>query len=328
MTTIDPSSRHSERFRPFTRALVLAVVAVLAIDGAVRAFEARLSGDVANKLSFGQVMHEATSQSWQPFAVAVGSSLVDRGIDPTVLARVLSSTDNPAGIVKLAPDNSTVWDWTCVIERHVLTARRLPDVVVIGFAWDQLSDNAPFQLRRNFNHQCPVSQLSVYGEIAPAVGVETWLKVSALAVSKLYTHQEPIHQLLFRHIVPHYAEVAQALNEREAPRAAEAANVADRAESVFHYKAAARVLDELQAQGTRAVLAAMPVQEPYALDPALCALVADSPHRLLDLRTAIPAAPSLYRDPIHLNEEGARLFSEVLGAAMMASRTSPAPCPA
>jgi hypothetical protein len=313
------------RFRNVTVALLLAVVVVACVDVVVRLNEARLSGDVANKRSFAQVVAKASANRKGTLLAAVGSSLVENGVDQAVLRSSLANSGIDATVVKLAPDNSSIWDWTCVVEQRLLTQNPAPELLVIGFAWDQLSDRAPLIFRRNFNNLCPPSKLRDFAQFAENVDTEAWFDVAAVTTSKLFTHREPIRQRVFTQIVPHYKTVSQQLNERNNARVAEPVNSAAPGASGRTYRAAESLLTQLKTAGTTVVLVAMPVQDPYTIDRSVCEILG-SKHRFLDMRNAVPADPSLYRDAIHLNERGAEIFSTALAARLSSSTNSISPC--
>lgn len=315
MSRVSSSRAPEQRFRNFTRGLLLALVVVICLDLAVRVTEARLSGDVASKERFGVLMQQTTSTSDKPLFVAVGSSLVDRGFDVDVLSDAVAAPTVSAVVVKLAPDNSTIWDWTCVVEQHVLNREPAAQLVVIGFAWDQLSDRAPLILRRNFNNLCPPSKLGEFSTYSSNVHIETWLNMAAVITSKLYTHREPIRDRIFSRLIPNFQEVSQQINERNNAREAAAKMGIDHSYASGGYGAARALLRQLGERGTRVVLVAMPVQETYQIDREICEILGNQ-HEFLDMRSSVPADPALYRDPIHLNEAGARRFSTVLASQL------------
>ncbi len=325
MSAAPNDSTGPTRYRNVTAALLLALACVVGLDLFVRSAEARLSGDVANKQRFLEVMRQTSANPGQPLLAAVGSSLIDRGIDSVVLTAALTPAGDTPLVVKLAPDNSTIWDWTCVVETHLISRTPPADRVIIGFAWDQLSDVATLNLRRNFNNLCPPAKLAYFSQFSPSVETETWLDVAAVTTSKLFTHREPIRQKIFSRIIPHYEAETQQLNERNNARqtAPVASNTAGA--TAVHYRAAAALLGELGGVGTSAVLVAMPVQAPYQIDRAICDIL--GPNDLfLDLRTAVPPDPALYRDAIHLNDEGARRLSTVLAAQLAGKSPKQSPC--
>ncbi len=325
MSRVPSIGAPEQRFRNFTLGLLLALVVVICLDLVVRVTEARLSGDVASKERFGVIMRQTESTSDKPLFVAVGSSLVDRGFDVDVLADAVAAQTGSPVVVKLAPDNSTIWDWTCVVEQHVLGREPAARLVIIGFAWDQLSDRAPLILRRNFNNLCPPSKLGEFSTYSSNVHIETWLNMAAVITSKLYTHREPIRDRLFSRLIPNFQEVSQQINERDNAREATAKVGIESPSASSGYGAAGALLQRLGERGTRAVLVAMPVQKPYQIDRGICDILG-SRHEFLDMRTSVPADPELYRDPIHLNEEGARRFSAVLASQLSANVARKTPC--
>ena len=325
MSKSPSSNETANRFRNFTIGLLLALAIVVCLDVVVRVTEARLSGDVEAKRAFVAVMQQAISIPAKPLFAAVGSSLVGRGVDTDVIAAaVILPTGSPV-VVKLAPDNSTIWDWTCVVEQHLLRREPAAQLVVIGFAWDQLSDRAPLILRRNFNNLCAPPKLRDFSTFSSNVDIETWLDMAAVTTSKLYTHREPIRERIFSRIIPNFQSVSQQINEGSNARGGEPVTPFGSASATGNYRAAASLLQRLGARGTRVVLVAMPVQAPYQIDREICDILGNQ-HEFLDLRTSVPSDPALYRDAIHLNEEGAKRFSRVLASQLSGTAPQQTPC--
>jgi hypothetical protein len=314
-----------QRYPHVTKSLILASLVVICLDGVVRIAEARLSGDVASKRGFAQVMQEAQAGKQRPLVAVVGSSLVGRGVDSNVLSASLEASQGTPVVAKLAPDNSTIWDWTCVAEKYLLLNQPAVKTVIIGFAWDQLSDRAPLILRRNFNHLCEPAKLRDFSNFSSEIRLETWLDMAAVTASKLYTHREPIRDLVFSRIIPNYQSVSQQINESNNARVVEPVGSTEVAAPSNMYRAAQSLIQRLGARGTRVVLVAMPVRESYEIDRSVCDILGRE-HEFLDLRTSVPADPRLYRDAIHLNEAGAVRFSVVLASQLNGGADRSSPC--
>lgn len=296
---------------PFLVALVTAFLVVAAIDLGVRAFETRLSGDIANMKQFSALVEELSASEGARVA-AVGNSLIGDGLDAGhFMSHWLDPNPGQGRLVKLVPDGSSVWDWYCIANLQLASAQPPPDLLMIGFGWNQLSDQSPINLSRTFNGICPASALPRLSDLSGAITVGDWLKMATVKTSKLYAHREAIRHRVLQNLVPNYRRMTRQVNARAG--AGEATGIS---EGVVTYSALEAVLGRAAGQGTEVVFIAMPVQQPYELDPGLCIRTGEYVYRLVDMRTAVPANDTLYRDNLHLNANGAQLFSERLAAEL------------
>lgn len=309
--------------RAFTLGLFLAVFAVATADLAVRAFETRLSGDIANIKSFpGRVT--ALSEAPGKRVAAIGNSLIGDGLDTEIfMASWLDKNPGVGQAIKLVPDGSGIWEWHCIVHYQLNGVVNTPDMVIIGFGWNQLSDQSPLSLTRAFNSLCPAGAMRDFSALSKRIGINDWLEMLTVKTSKLYAHREPIRHRTLQNIVPDYRRMTRRTNAR-AGQAEEVTSA--HGSPQFSYAALERVLGQLSSVGTQVILVAMPVMEPYEIDRGLCDVVSGTPHELLDMRYAVPSRDSLYRDNLHLNKAGARIFSETLAAQLRAPWPSMSLC--
>ena len=312
--------------RSFPRALLLAILVIAAVDVGVRVFEARLSGDIANTKGFPeQVARLSAAPGTQ--VVAIGNSLVGDGLDTGVFMSswLGHDADAASAAIKLVPDASGIWDWHCIARYQLTSSANPPDLVIIGFGWNQLSDQARLSLTRAFNELCPAGAMRDFGNLSEQVTINAWLEMFAVKTSKLYAHREAIRHRVLQNVIPDYRRMTRRVNARAGQDEGEGGEP-NMASSRISYAALAQMLDGFTAAGSQVVLVAMPVMSPYALDEEMCELLDGSAHRLLDLRYAVPSSETFYRDNLHLNDDGARLFSETLAVQLRSSRPSMSAC--
>ena len=71
----------------------------------------------------------------KPAILFLGNSLIGNALD-------LKAFDQQANLnmssYKVIPDGTSLWDWSCIIKNSFIDEKRLPEVVVIGYAWAQV----------------------------------------------------------------------------------------------------------------------------------------------------------------------------------------------
>lgn len=302
------------RIRSFVLGLGLALGLVGAADVMLRAFESRLSGNVAAAKTFPRQIAEL-SQSDGRRALAIGNSLLGDALDVKVFQSSVSQYElaRPMTAVKLVPDGSSIWDWYCIVDDGIRKASSAPDMVILGFAWDQLADQTRLNITRSFNGLCSFNSMVDIQLLSGQVGANEWLEMITVKLSKLYAQREAIRHRALGAFVPAYQEITQTMNGRAG--VAGDLETPNRATSgARSYNALESMLESLGTSGSRVLLVAMPVTGNYEIDPRLCDLAERTGHLVLDMRKAVPATRRYFRDALHMNREGAQMFSKILAS--------------
>jgi hypothetical protein len=187
------------RFSSFSLGVFLAVVAITTVDAGVRILEPRLSADVANTLDFPNRVAELSAAPGKRVA-AIGNSLIGEALDTDLfMANWLDANPAAGRAIKLVPDGSGIWDWHCIVHYQLGGVSPAPDVIIIGFGWNQLSDQTRLGLSRAFNALCPAAAMRDFSRLSGRIGVNDWLEMAAVKTSKLYANREPIrHRVIPR----------------------------------------------------------------------------------------------------------------------------------
>jgi len=314
------------RYRAFSSALLAAAALVMAADVTVRLLEARLSGDVA-QIRAMPLLLRGLEQPADARAVIMGNSLIGNGFNQDeFIARLAAAPASQPATISLLADASNIWDWLCLASEPSHGALLSTDLLILGYGWDQLTDQV--RLRSgSLSRSCSLAGLRQLDALRGAFGLEDWLKIYWIRTSRLYANRDNLRHQLLQRLIPAYQEESQRLNRRADARVLP--GPPSSAPATFSYQALRMLLDRLEQAGVAVLLVAMPVQQPYALDqPGLCAALADTPHRLADLRGVIPVDPSLWRDDIHLNAAGAAYFSAALAEIYRSLPSVPLECSA
>jgi hypothetical protein len=275
-----------------------------AADLFVRGIDGRLSGNYAHIREIPALIAEA-GRGPAPSLLLLGNSLTNNGLLPP--AQVAGA---PLRAAKVTPDATALWDWRCIVEHQVLSdpARRL-DVVAVGFAWNQLSDQTRGDASRLGAFFCgwgDVVRPSAIGLTHEQVG-----EFVAARASRTYAIRDALRNALLGRLIPGYQAHTQEANARAGDGAAAAAPQQARSRT---YGALAALADRLEARGARLVVIAMPVTAAYEIDPGLLALAQRGEVTLLDYRHVYGIGPGDFLDSMHLAPSGREVLSARLAA--------------
>ena len=294
--------------------VVFALLALIAlVDLGLRLVDNRLSGNVAHVESIPQLMADA-GQPEQQSLLLLGNSLTNNGVAPQVVTRELPSV----ALAKVTPDATGLWSWQCLLDHQVIERPEVQfDTVVIGFAWNLLSDQTRANASRLGGMYCDLSDLGR----ARAIGLKNSGDVGEFIAAKLlrtYALRETLRNRLFQSAVPHYVEFTQGNNAAGAPAA-----VTNTTHQDYTYQTFTGLVNRLKAEGTRVIVVAMPIQKEYEVDPQLRELADRGVIEMIDLRDAAGIEAAHYLDGIHLNATGQEILSRVLAEDLAAELRSP-----
>ncbi|BDD87621.1 hypothetical protein [Desulfofustis limnaeus] len=285
------------------RVLLLVGFMLVAVEGGVRLVEGHLSGNVNHILEIPAIVRQVEqARNDENTLVLLGNSLLNNATDEAVLRALLPMVASSA-LAKITPDGSALAEWFCVYNNH-LAAAHVPDVLVIGFAWAQLSDQFPINASRLGGFFCGIDDSDRMG----ATGLtdhRNYLRFLAGKVSHVYVNRELIRNRLLSTVIPDYEIITQRLNSEERQRGGPG-------RTVYTYSLLTDLLASMHDAGTRVVLIAMPVQTPYQIDEGLLRETERFGVVLLDYRNLFNADEAVFADPIHLNSKGSKRFSTVL----------------
>ncbi len=286
-------------------ALGLAILLLAAIEIGFRAVSTQFSGNLAHLQEFDQLLGQVAN-STAGTTVFLGNSLTNNAIDPVVFARAATeSSGRPMDSIKFVPDGTTLLDWQCVIDR-------LPPVpqgtqLVIGFAWQQLTDQQSVNVVRTFGLYCPLSRLPTVSQNHD-ISIGGWLEAGIAKLSLTYVLRERLRNAALTPIVPNYETAIQHLNDLSQVTPIPAA----KSDRTLTYQALRAALKRARQQGYSVSVMAMPTMNPYELDSALPRILLEQHVLFHDLRNPPWLDPDLFRDPIHLNPAGAEIFTQSL----------------
>lgn len=245
----------------------------------------------------------------------LGNSLTNNAIDPDAFKKpyTVLHRQSPDVVEKITPDGTALSDWYCIYRNFIATQQTPPKILVMGFAWAQLSDQFPIDPARLGGFFCgpdDVSELSSTG----LTRHDNLLVFMAGTISHVYLNREAIRNRILDALIPNYRAVSQGLNIN--PGARLDGSSATPNQPSYTYETLRRFSNLVSESGTRLVVVAMPVQNHYPLDPELVSLASELKISLIDLRTLPDLDQTMFADPIHLNETGRERLSNTLATAL------------
>lgn len=291
--------------KPQVTWLVLALF-ILSAEALFRSVEINLSGNIAHLKSLNNSFEEL-GHSQPPRTAFIGNSLVNEGISPSILEANSRQT-----MIKAVPDGTAFWDWQCIVDQFVLSKDPAPvENLVIGFAWNQLSDQAPLNPSRLGGYICQHNRL-----FEPAsVGLrnfEDMAEFAAAAALKLYANRETIRNRFLDLVIPKYRKYAQ-----EANRAAPQNNNGSPSSSAANHDHLEQLIDKLKQKNINPIFIAMPVKYSYQINNGLRETLRELKVPLLDYRSLAGIKHDSFSDDIHLNQSGRRLLTQKLAADLI-----------
>jgi lysophospholipase L1-like esterase len=337
-TAVHPSPTTARRRHQFPVALLVAVLVVVAGEGAVRAFASRLdpplrwqNWEAQNKVARMDDLAARGGAS----VVFMGSSTVNAAADPLQFARLRPSSRPPFNAALNGADARLDERWLL----DVVVPRLRPDVVVLGISSRDLNDNA--------SHR----QLRLY--LASAAGRRA-MGLESLTDRFERRAEELSYLVRYRTTLRRPSQVWRGGDRfRDAARVAPLGQLfalriyanapytitssfraVARRDSLHRFAvggeqtaALRRVVARLRAQGVDVVLVTMPITvDGIALHPegpqdyerfrtVRDRLVAETGVRSLDLTPEFPSTKGFF-DPFHLNGAGRARFTEALASRL------------
>ena len=284
------------------RTLLFVLLAVVLGEALLRSAENMLSGNIAHINEIPHLVEDYDSSRNTSF-IFLGNSLTNNAIDLPLVNEQLQLNGVLVGnSAKLVPDATTIWSWYCVLDNQFLDKGVEPGVVVLGFGWNQLSDQSrlsPTQLGAFF---CSTRDLLTINRNRTLSSAEAGEFLTASAL-RTYTHRQTIRNGALSTIIPHYQSTTQSINAQQRDRQ-------DSAEPVFSYSILSSLIDALKDNNSRLIVVAIPVRDdPYEIEQGLLTVLKNREIPLLDYTNLHQIDSSSFLDDMHLKPNGAAVLS-------------------
>lgn len=284
-------------FKQEAAVVCVVVIALCACELGLRATIARASKDVRHIEELPRIA-DGLASARKPTVLFLGNSLTRAGVLPDALGL------DGAHVALIHPDDTTIGDWLYLYERYVRARGAAPDLVVVGFAADQLSDAPRLDVPRLGGYLGGLALLpqAFDHDVRDADGRTSYLLAW---LSTAYANRERVRTEVLARLIPHYKTSAQRLN-----RLAKAQR--ESAPARRGYGRLARFLETFKGTKTKVVFAAFPVPAKRELDPELAAQIARGGGRLVDLRSLEGLTDRDFPDGYHLSPRGGAVLTRAL----------------
>jgi len=290
------------------KAILMTLLIVGLADVGLRFAEARLSLDVRHIRSFPALARDLSAGP-SPRVVFLGNSLTRHGVDAQAWTSAMEQLAAPKGVMtKFVPDDTTMPDWYYVALNQLIRPRHKPDVLVIGFSLNQLSDER-IEARRLGAYFCDFENTrELFGKDLDGFAPKVDFLVGRLC--RMYGVRDEIQARFGDKFIPGYQEGVRHLNELQRRELAAANHSAEgRTNS---YEVLDRALTLWRAQRIEVVLVAMPIPSRYEIDPLVIQKARAAGARLIDARDLPALTPADFPDGYHMGSRGAKVYTQFL----------------
>ncbi len=295
--------------KPRTEFRVLLVVAglFLLLEILIRIGGESLSKDIAHLRSFPRIAQEmAEFDADQGVRILfLGNSLTRHGVDQNAFAEV---AEQDFGIavqsVKMNPDNTDLADWFYAYRTFFSKPGINPDVLIIGFEGVHLRDAPSRHPDRLAQYYCTWSDwpdLCKYD----LKTFEDRIYFILCRFSAAFGNRDRIQKRVLDKLIPDYRTGMDELNQRRNQNNKKKQVVAE-------YEKLKELISIADQQGTKIILAAMPVPEEYEFDPGFLEVVNSSSAILIDCRKVEEITLPMFFDGLHMDKQAAKLYSSEL----------------
>ncbi len=298
------------------RTLLLVLFAIVLSEAVLRSTENMLSGNIAHVNEISDLVADFSPEK-APSFVFLGNSLTNNGVDVPLVNSVLLKNGVQVGdSTKLVPDATAIWSWSCVLENQFFDNGVGPGTVVLGYGWDQLSDQSRILPTRLGAFFCSADDLLTINRHKNLSTAEAGEFLTAKSL-RTYAHRETVRNRILTIVVPHYQSETQSINRQQR-------HSQETPESHYSYSVLERLVNSLELYNSRLVVVAMPVRDqPYDIESELRQFLASRDIPLLDYRDLDRISYDSYLDDMHLNPGGATILSTRLAKDLSNILASP-----
>jgi hypothetical protein len=293
--------------------VVLCLLLLLGVcEAGMRLYGSRLSQDVRHLEQF-EVLAARISAPPQPGETRVlflGNSLTRYGVDVNEFILVLTETGRgTVRVERMMPDNTALAEWYYAYRSFFADCGRTPDVLVIGFAGGHLDDAPSRHPERLARYYCRWTHLAELGR-RDLLTIDARTGFMLAGLSSLLCNRDRIERRVLDLVIPGYQEGIQDLNRR-------LTRVQRRTPTAPTFDRLRQLLALARGDGVEVILAAMPVPDPYDLDPELWEIAEECGARVIDCRQVPGIKAEMFPDGLHMNPQAARLYTRYLARAWL-----------
>ncbi len=282
--------------------ITIIIICFILLELIIRISAPLVSGNVRQIYEIPDVASRLVEQ--ESAILFLGNSLMGNALD---VAEFDKQANLEVSSFKVIPDGTSLWDWSCIVKNNFIDKKRLPRAIIVGYAWRQAGP-VPSRLGGFF---CAAKDLPELIDLGMDNSSDV-LEFLVAKASKLYAMRETIRKRMLDILIPDYRIYTQMINtERNKNR-----RVVDVEKKPEDFKLLSAYMNLLVSNNIKPVIIAMPVVQAYELDEGFFKTVKNSGGVVLDYRELEGIDDSMFRDSIHLNERGNKVFTHHLASDM------------
>lgn len=239
----------------------------------------------------------------------IGNSILGEAVDARMIESNMGKDDlRKYEIEKITPDGTNLYDWYFILKNNI-TDSKAPDIVVIGFAWDDaLQDENELNIVRLGGEFCTIKNIKELSEMG-VHGFEMYGDFMLSKVSEVFTFRETIRNRIFDNIIPYYRKCTRLINDTQQNKQKNIS--AAKKEKTAKYNNLKRMIFELSQKKSKIIFVAMPLPQRYSIKPELLEIIQNS-GIFIDLREINEIDNTKFVDHMHLGITGQKIFTQEL----------------
>lgn len=304
--------KRSRRIPGFVWAVVTLVAVLAALEVVTRVVLVPASKDFSRFATYNKRADQMLAQPGRHVAF-FGNSTTQFGVDTLRMQQHLQSKGvEPGGCEMFVADASKINTWYYICNRFFWSQQRNPDLSVVNFYENNLVDGNPIEIGRVAQY---FTRLSDWPEILKDDLPKMNERVEFIASSFWMTlaARDRIKQRVLKTLIPDYEEYTAEVNQTEFEKAA----TAKKNGPPRTHAALTRFLERAKSSGAKYCFVAFPTRncaegKPYDLNPETIRLIQEAGFSFYDLRNVPGLKPEMYRDALHLVDNGRELYTQAL----------------
>lgn len=305
-------SSSTSSFRNELKVVCLVLAVLLACELLIRGREDALSLDLRHTKEIPAISQQL-SEAKENRVLFLGNSMTRYGVNPSVFEDEMRAHGvGPLRVARVFPDATSVTDWYYAFKHYFIDAGHPPDVLIVGFAGGDLQvEHAvePARLARYYSSARDIPEV-FKEDVRDFDGRFEFLLAD---VSSSFANRTRVRTRVLDSLIPNYRDSAQQLN-----RAMKMTDKKNSSNQQPTYRRLEQFINLAKQHGVKVIFVAMPIREPYDLDAQLREKIEAGGMMLLDCRAIEGLGPNDYADELHLNPDGATLYSRFLARQLAA----------
>lgn len=298
-------SSSTSSFRAELKVVLVVLLVLAGSEVLIRFTEPWLSLDVKHIQQIPAISESLVAGKGERI-LFLGNSEVRAGIDPKIIEEELKNRGiAPVHIERVFPDATQLPEWDRAFKHYFVSKARLPEVLVLCFSDSALQDsNAVDPTRLGHYYSSAGEMPEILGQDVREFESRAEFVLASLSFS--FANRMRVRTRALDVLVPGYRDSAQRINHNNKRGSSQAL-------AQNTYNRLSRFLSLAREQGVRVIVVAMPISNPYPLDPQIKSTVEVAGMSFLDCRNVDGLNAGSFVDEIHLASSGMQVYSRFLG---------------